>query len=187
MTVLPIRVDDIKDAILDFGIQDRITFNEVEMDSDIVRGFLHRYTIHSAPYAEPTLCSDIYYAKNLDDDWARLVCVKELVHIFDSTRTIVKTGDDVVQLIEQLSMPFDIDTLPDTDIKSISDRIGMIVALALLLPRDARDLLRPKYEASEITDEEISLAARLPVRFVKIVMLPHFEEIVDSFIGVAHN
>ena len=187
MTVLPIRVDDIKDAILDAGIQDQITFNEVEINSGIVRGFLHRYSIHSVPYADPTLCSDIYYAKDLENDWARLVCVKELVHIFDSTRIIVKTRDDVVRLVEQLSMPLDIDSANESDIKSISDRTGMIIALALLLPKGVRDLLRPKYEASEITEEEISLAACLPLRFVKVLMLPNIDNIVNSIIGIAEN
>ena len=79
-TLLPIYVREICDYMVSgrLAIKDRIQFVGVEIDVEVLRGFLHQYTEGpiKGSMLRPMACADIYYDREQPIEWQRLVCAK---------------------------------------------------------------------------------------------------------------
>ena len=81
---LPIDLAEIAQAITELGFSDEIKFQEVDADSAQLRGAFYQYYYHRAAYALPTWVTCIFYNKEEPAEMQRVICCKELMHIFDS-------------------------------------------------------------------------------------------------------
>jgi hypothetical protein len=92
-----------------------------------------------------------------------LVIVKEALHVFDSNKACVSTPDDLRQLIPAIisnelhNAPF----LP-----AINDRFGAYKAMAVLMPREARQKLGEAIESGSRTVQEVAHFVKLPEAYV---------------------
>ena len=179
-TELPIKVADVVALILKMGIQDEIQFIGVDLDTAVLRGQICRYTRRNTVYGDPIWCSDIYYARGQDAEWRRIVCVKELIHIFDKNSRVTVSEKDVRHLIDRISMPPDLQNIRNDGLQVGMDRLADMQALAILLPKDARDLLMPHYEAEKLTDGDIASIACVPERYVRLVMSKQWNDILPA-------
>lgn len=182
---IPVDVNDVRERLIAMGVQDEITFHFVKMDKDKIRGILYRYTRHASPYGEPILCSDICIADDQGDEteaWHRLVAVKEMLHISDCTNLTAASEEAIDNLFTALSLPPDLRAPEVTDKRSVlNDRMRTYIALAILIPRAAREALRKVY-LTQLTDDEIALMAGVPIRYVDVVMGTAFERSIKIFV-----
>lgn len=167
---LPIDVNDVATQVKALGIQDEIRFIPVEMNTDVIRGNIHRYTLPALAYKEPCRCADIYYDGQQSDDWKRLVCCKELVHLFDPAGSTVKNKDDLRRQVEKIVLPSEFQDPVDDGLKVITDRLATYYAAAILLPLAARALLLPAIDDGKLTVEDVGRIADIPTRYAALVL-----------------
>jgi hypothetical protein len=189
-TTLHIDVNDVRDQLLELGVQDEIKFHFVKMDHSKIRGLLHRYTKTVVPYGEPIFCSDILIPIEMgeeEESWQRLVAVKELLHITDSSELSAQSEEAVNNLFEQFSLPPELREPVGTTAllkKSfLNDRVRIYAALAVLIPVGCRELLRPLFKEKLLSAREIAEIAKVPMRYIPIVMDNDFEEFIAALLG----
>jgi hypothetical protein len=184
-TTLPIDVNDVRERLIEMGVQDEILFHFVKMDSRKIRGILHRYIKHARPYAEPTFCSDICIAEDQgeeSDAWQRLVAVKEMLHISDCENLTAASEDAVDNLFVAFALPPDVRDPEITDKRSVlNDRMRTYIALAILIPRACRDHLRQLYP-QKLSDLDVALMAMVPERYIPLIMDHNFEHSLGVFL-----
>lgn len=172
---LHIEVNAVRDHVLSLGFQDEIRFHFVNIEENILRGLLYRYTKHAVVYGDPIRCSEICIAKSLTPEWKRLVAVKELLHITDTEDQTAQSESAVEMLIRRLSLPFEI---REETKSSLNDRTHIIPALAVLVPKGCRDILRPLYVDGKITTVDIGNMAQIPERYSDLIMSDFFEDLI---------
>ncbi|MBX5190105.1 hypothetical protein HJB86_14440 [Rhizobium sp. NZLR3b] len=176
-TRLPVGVNAVRDQIVQLGVQDEIRFHLVDIDPTILRGLIYRYTKHSAPYSDPIFCSEICLAKDQEYEWQRIIAVKELLHITDTEEETAQSERAVDKLIERLSLPFE---LREETRSSLNDRSHVLPALAILVPKEIRRLLRELRAQDKITDIDVARMAKIPERYGAIVLSEMFENAIEA-------
>lgn len=188
--LLHVDVNDVRDQLVDMGVQDEIRFHFVKMDAGKIRGIVYRYTKHAAAYGNAVLCSEIAISDDMGDEdeaWKRLVAVKELLHVADCVKISAESAEAVDILFNNFSLPpelrHDLQNGPKNTASYLNDRIRIYVALAILIPEGCRLPLRELYEAGKISDREIADIAKIPERYIPTVMRPQFETSLQTFLG----
>ena len=95
---LHVDVNDVRDQLVDMGVQDEIRFHFVKMDAGKLRGIVYRYTKHSGVYGESILCSEIAISNDMgneDEAWKRLVAVKEMLHVADCVNISAESSEAI--------------------------------------------------------------------------------------------
>lgn len=164
---LPIPVDSVLEWIRANTDHKMIELHAVRRDHKAFRGGFRRKTIirpGALPYQEDfDILTQIFYGEDLDDDWKRLVIVKEALHVFDGPNECVTTPEALRQLIpgiitrELQGAPF----LP-----ALNDRYGALRAMAVLMPETVRPRLAAAVEEGSRTVEEVAVYTRLPETYV---------------------
>lgn len=88
----------------------------------------------------------------------------------------------MLQLAKDIILPLDILMKTQTNPSShvLSDNTMLIPALAILLPRDFLDEIRPYYEADKVSVADISKLAKVPSAYVRVALSPIWQELVDK-------
>lgn len=170
---MPIRVDAVRAWIIDAGLQDEIVFVPSDIDTTKLLGVIHQFTYRKTPYGDPIRASDIYFAKALNVCWFRLVCCKELMHIFDAENQ--RAGSR--QLAAQLTFDIVIPPAPDARMSPqvLSDWLAIVKALIVLVPIDVLEALRHSYESAEKkTTYDIALFLRIPEAYIAYLFSERF-------------
>lgn len=174
-TVLPIDVNAVLGAIVSNGVDCDVEFIGVDYDTDILQGQIRLFHSHSAPYADPTLCANIYYDRSLSVDWQRFICCKELFHLLDPP-SATTSGKDIHALAESIGL------MPEMQVDSLAaniDRLAEFRALAVMFPFAARELLIPKFKDGDISLDDIARLADIPRRYAAFVMSERWEQVHD--------
>lgn len=191
-TRAPIKINDVRNHILQARVQDEINFVGVVYDVSVLRGKLVQYCKHSGPYSEPTFVSDIYYDKKQPMSWRRLVCCKEMMHILDPEMFKAKTVSQVSQLIAKIALPPDLAQIvqesenniaPDAEyhtLRAMLDQYTDVKAVATLFPIAIRELILPKFNSGALTLSDIASLLDIPVRYVSLVMSPSWPNLYDA-------
>jgi hypothetical protein len=189
LTHAPIKINQVREAILSFGLQDEIVFVGVDLDTEVVRGSVVQYTYRNGVYAEPTRATDVYFAKSLPLPWKRLVICKELLHIFDGPLSRTATREDAEVLLRKIVLvPQLVETAEEIrrdGIQVWTDRLQILTAAALLFPQATRDLLLPKLQANSISLEDIERVVQLPFPYVQMVMSDFWPACYESVVKFA--
>jgi hypothetical protein len=187
--LLHVDVNDVRDQLIDMGVQDEIRFHFVKMDAGKLRGIIYRYTKHATTYGNAVFCSEIAISDDMGDEdeaWKRLVAVKELLHVADCVKISAESVEAVNTLFDNFSLPpelrNDLHNGPKNTKSYLNDRIRIYVALAILIPEGCRIPLRELYNAAKISNREIADIAKIPERYIPVVMGPKFEESLKTFV-----
>lgn len=181
-TILPVDIDDVRDFILNLGTVDRIIFHSVNSESAVLRGLLY-HTKDKPPYFQgERVTANIAYCVDLPIDHQRIIACKELLHILDVGGQIAATRPSVSRLVTEIVLPQSLgNDWAKLQKVTASDKLGVLMALAVLLPRDAIAELRPFYEKGEIGIEEIATLAQLPEPYVAFAMTDEWFSFVEKF------
>jgi hypothetical protein len=167
---VPLEIPEIRDAILDLGFQDDIRFIPCDkMDPALLRGVFHQFTRHPRPYAEPELWTLIIYSSQMSPEWQRLVCAKELIHIFDGKAEKTKTPDELQGLIDKIIGPLSTEDFGLADVMAAKDKLAVYQALAIIFPDAAWVDARKALEGGK-PREQVMAQASIPMQFVNLVL-----------------
>jgi len=176
---LPIDIErEVMPEFLKLGVKDEIYFwADPKLNPAIVSGEIEHWEY---PMQEndpnPRRVADITYAKQMSDDWHRLVCCKELLHLLDPIETRVSRPEDIDKLIEKIILPSDLQD-PFTDgIHALTDRVAITYAAAVLFPMGARNILLP-HAGKKLSLPKIAQMAEIPIRYAYLVMSETWPEI----------
>lgn len=187
-TELHIDVDDVRDKLKELGVEDEITFHFPEMDAGKIRGMLDRWERPNGVYAETVTVADIIIASDMgseDDYWKRLVAVKELLHLADCADLSAESEEAVNALFHNFALPPELRYSPSDGAKNtksyLNDSTRFYLALAVLVPKQCRDALRPFYP-EKLKDSTIADFARIPERYVSEIMNETFDQVIKTFL-----
>jgi len=121
------------------------------------------------------------FRKGLTPDWERLVAAKELLHITDNDQFSARSQQAVETLIANFSAPHEVREYTDS---FSNDRIQIILALAVLVPKECRRILRRLIAAKKITHDELATMAHIPPRFSETILSEEFESFVTSMLDI---
>ena len=173
-TELPVRIDDVRDQALEYDVVDEFQFIAVGIDPKILLG-MHRMYVVDRPDGSKHRIAQIFWSSHISDvPLMRLVCCKEVLHIFDEESHTARSTEAVDKLIDLIVVP------PSSGFTAseLSDRRGMLRALMVLLPRDALEIIRPKYEAGEMSVEDVARLADIPGNYERLALSPTWRDIV---------
>lgn len=176
--VLPVPVDDIVGWITENTDHKIIRFHPVPRPKKAYRGAFRRRSVSTkASYdSDPEIITDILFGEDLPPEWKRLVITKELTHVFDPEPSRVNSEDKVRRLVPAVMLnelgksPF----LP-----ALEDHLGVLKALALLIPRGARVKLKSAVESNSRSVLDVATYVGVPVTYVDI-WLQFGEEMEES-------
>lgn len=189
-TVLHIDVNTVRDQLVEMGVADDITFHFVNMKAGSIRGIVYRYKRLNPPYGQCPECADIVIAEDMGEDgeneyWQRLVAVKELLHLADCNSLSAESQTAVDALFHNFALPPELRNPANSDLirthSYLNDNVRLYFALAILVPASCREILRSKYKVA-LSDREIAAIAKIPTRYVPIVMDAKFDEMLDLFL-----
>lgn len=184
-TRLPVKLADVKAQIVESGIVDQIHRYAVDVDPKILRGIFRLYN-HKPPYAPDGgyTIAEVIYSMHLPPFEARLVQVKEMLHVYDKEEEMASKMEQVQQLAEDIILPMEVlmklKGLPSGQV--LSDRSMIFPALAVLLPRDFLDEVRPMVKANQVSASVIAQAAQVPVEYVRFALRDDWQAILDGLI-----
>lgn len=174
---LPVEVDQIVAAINEMGLQDEIYLFEADTDPTKIIGAFKQFTYHKGVYAEPTLVTHIIYSSKVPLEWQRVICVKELVHIFDSAVSKTDTEEEVSQLLDKLIGPLSSEDYGIADLQATTDRLALYQSLPLLLPKAALISARNAVESGSATLDDVAEWACMPAVLVGLMLGEHWKTI----------
>lgn len=176
----PIQIDEIVSWLTSNGFQDEISFYPVEMDSKTLRGVMTQYTRRDGVYGEPKLITDILYPKSANACWERMICCKELMHLFDTPLEKTKTSEQIDKLTSSLTSPAGKDSSPDY----FAEGIAIYRALLLLAPIEIIERLRPHYDTGAKQDYDIALFLRIPEHYIGFLFSSAYMRIAHGLLGL---
>ena len=174
-TDLPIEVEEIANILVELGCQDDIRFFDVNADPAKIRGVFHQFSYRPGVYADPVTVALIPYNSNDPMEWQRLVCCKELMHLFDSDLERTDNEEEVPSFLDKLLGPMSTDDFGLADFMASKDKMATYQCLPLLMPHAALQVARQAVHDGRKTPEEIAEWAKIPVRFVRLMLAEHWE------------
>jgi hypothetical protein len=170
VTTLPIEVEEIAHKIKELEYQDEIHLFPADCDQTVLRGVYTQFRYHAAVYGDARWVTHIAYCKSVPLEWQRVICAKELVHIFDSPAAMTDTADEVNGLLDKLVGPLSTEDYGFADIMATKDRLALYQCLPLLLPKASLDIAREEVRAGRKTAQEVADWACMPVRLVELML-----------------
>jgi hypothetical protein len=172
-TKLPVPLKMVKDHIIETGLVDRIRRVPVPLEEYLIYGGYHLYK----DLETGDRIALIGYPADHGERFARLVTVKEMLHVTDPHEATAPTKDKVDQLIDDLLVAGAANMI---GLPARFDKKGLLRALTILLPRDALDARRSAFKKGELKVAQIAAEARVPAGFTEIALRDEWEKIVES-------
>lgn len=166
-TVLPVRVADVVQFILQKGAVAEIIQVPLDVDTRVLTGGFYMFRDLAPPYEEAPIIAKIGYPKSAPDAVQRLVKVKEILHILDPGPARAATKDAVSSLIGDLILD---EAREEVGLPAAYDHTQIVSAVAILLPEAALDVLRPMFKRGDMNAEDVAELAKIPVAYVKIAL-----------------
>jgi hypothetical protein len=184
---LPVEVDEIRDALIGFGIQDRIILSPEPLDAGTLKGAFYKWTEHNAVYGEPQWVTLVVYPANEPIEWQRLICAKELIHVCDLPGVRASDPEAVAALATKLLGPFEASKQDEMDIVAALDKLAQHLSINLLFPKAARQLARAKLADGEKTVEEIADWALVPLPSAQLALDEKWESLSTALIEIGNG
>lgn len=188
-TTLHIDVNEVRDQLVSLGVDATITFHFVKMDVGRIRGLLDLWERQAGVYNTfPETVADIVVNSDMGEEdwyWKRLVAVKELLHLADCETLRAESREAVDVIFHKFALPPELRFSPKAGNNTrsfLNDATRFYLALAVLVPKACRELLRPLYVNETLRDHDIAEFAQIPERYVSEVMSEGFEHLIQSFL-----
>ena len=179
---LPIEVHEIADILIDLGYQDEVRFYAVPADQKQIRGAFHQFTYRPGIYADPQMVALISYNSNDPIEWQRLICCKELMHLFDRDLERTDNEEELANFLDKLLGPLSTDDYGLADLMAAKDKMATYQCLPLLMPRAALQIARQAVADGQKTPEQIAEWARIPVHFINLMLDEQWDTINGALI-----
>lgn len=181
-THLPVKLADVAQHVVEISPVDVLRRYAVDIDPTILHGMYRQY-LHRPPYkAGGEIVGEVIYSKHLHPFDARMVQCKEMLHAFDEKSEMASDQEQVRQLAKDIIVPMGVllqlQGMPSHQV--ISDNGAIFPAIAVLLPRDFLDEIRPIYAAGRVSVSQISQLAMVPPGYVRFALREQWREILET-------
>jgi hypothetical protein len=181
-THLPVKLADVAAHIIETSPVDRLVRYAVDIDPAILQGMYRQYR-HKPPYIPGgEMVGEVIFSKHLDPFDARMVQCKEMLHAYDKGAEVASDQVQVEQLAKDIIVPLGmlikLQRLPSHQV--VSDNGGIFSAIAVLLPRDFLDEIRPLHEQGRVTVAQISQLAQVPSEYVRFALRGDWQAILET-------
>ena len=176
-TRLPVLLDHVVEHILETGVVASIDIFALDLDPRYLQGFCMVFLDKPRNSINHHRRAWIGYSDKLSREMARLVVCKELLHLLDNHRETAQQREQVSDLIDQVVLSEEAKRL---GLPAVSDQAGWLLALAVMMPRDAIAELKEK-QGKSLSPETIAKIARLPEQYVKLAFTDLWARVLESF------
>jgi hypothetical protein len=153
--------------------QDRFYFVEADLDREISFGHFKRFRERDGVYVDPQWVTEVRYAAGLNWCWRRFVCVKELMHAFDTEAEQANTPEKFRTLLNELELrPPDPSQMLNSENRAVWRAMAALAPASLVVPHEE------DYKAGNISDYDVALSLRIPKFYVPHIMDETFPRIV---------
>lgn len=157
-----------------------VEFWACSLDSTISRGHMILYLDRSSAYDDEYIVASIRYDREMESDWRRFVCCKELMHVFDISRERVDGREKFLKLMEELeNAPLPIERSPMYD----SEMNAEWMAVLAICPQRLRDYYLAELQSGAMKSGEIATALRIPKLLIGSIMSETYMRVLESLTG----
>lgn len=147
----------------------------MEMNTDYMLGkYISHRNEDNLYYKSPPGTSIILLSESLSPDWARIVQIKELMHLFDDPPQHTNTAEEFEQLLIGLC-----EALQGRTPQEESELECLWRALSIICPEELRLDLSRQRDAKQLTDVEIAKQLLIPVIFVPYIFAASYKSNVQ--------
>ncbi|WP_367354087.1 hypothetical protein [Agrobacterium pusense] len=169
----PVQIPDVFKQIQSVVLDEKVEIHGYDRHFSKLRGLHYRYYKPAHPNSAlmPERVAVAAYSLEQPNDWQRLVCCKELVHIFD--REPIKTSSkvEVIRLGHHVGGNIKFDNVDDNNIQSFFDEVAKYQALAILFPFGMReDILATGVTLDQTLFHKVAAQVEVPVEYVQMVL-----------------
>jgi hypothetical protein len=122
--------------------------------------------------------SIILLSNSLTPDWARIVQMKELMHLFDDPTQHTNNAEEFEQLLIGLC-----DKLEARTFQEESELECLWRAIAICCPEGLRVELNQQRNGKQISDLDIATRLQIPERFVPHLFAPYYKDNVQHLLS----
>lgn len=173
-----VSVEDVRNAILEREYAESIEVFAVDLDQNVSLGHvIIRDTKEERYEDEGGWAASIRIDHEQNTCWARFVCCKEMMHIFDGPDEVVDTKAKFIKLLQE------IEAKPPERSKALgSEYKAEWMALLILCPKPERDRYKDLFEQGQVSAYEVALHFRIPERFVMPLLGEFYDISYDALI-----
>lgn len=179
---MPVEVSEVVEVVIALGYQDRIYVHPESRETGKVWGAYVQFRENAVPYAAPDFVSYVIYNSNIEPEWQRVVCCKELVHICDKEISKANTQEKVSGLFEKLLEPPSTKDFNLASYLAAEDIFTIFPALGVLFPEAARRQALSAVEDGSRSVTEIADWACLPVPLIQLSLQPEWPELLAKIV-----
>lgn len=147
-------------------------------DTRVLRGLFLCGNSNSALVKQNNGHPVVVVARGMTEDWERLVQVKEMMHLFDEDDEMTSSEAQLEELLNALIAPSSVQTAQvRTEVEAV------FMALACFCPEDTRQQFMKDIALGHTEEYEVALKLKLPQQYVRVLLAPHFSEVIDHILG----
>jgi hypothetical protein len=111
----------------------------------------------------------VFYNSNITPQEQRVICCKELVHLYDDGETVTRTAGDLAHLVDDV-IAMEPPPTAGIRIQGLADKIAIFYALAILFPDEMRGDLKDLLDDQAIDHTTIAQLFDIPEYYVSFLM-----------------
>lgn len=173
-----VSVMAVRGKIIEDGFAVEITIDAVELDAEVSLGHVVVKDKREERWDdEERLHASIRFHRKQNRCWARFVCCKEMMHVFDGPDEIVDTKEKFIKLLEEIeAKPLERSAVFGSEFRA------EWMALLVLCPKPERDKFRELLTSDEIGRYDVAWHFRIPEDFVAALMSEHYDYAYERLI-----
>jgi hypothetical protein len=182
---VPVDINDVLALVRELVPTLKIKVRGVNVDPSKLRGTCYRYAIDDAKILLPQQVAYIVYSRQMEPEWQRLVCCKELVHILEPDPIWTSTKEKVLHLAERVIRPLDVTPagLNPNSIGAVFDQLAKWHAMAILFPFGLWEEALPLVKKGKVTAEQVADWVELPVDHVAFVLSDEWKAVRETLLA----
>lgn len=176
-TKVPVRLEHVLAHVKEFGPADEVSRYPVKFQDYTLTGGLRVFREIGPPYKDGRVIAQIAYPIEWPEEWQRIVCVKEMLHLVDPPSARSATRVQVEQLVRELTSL----AAPSVSI-GLPTRMDLLnghLALVVLAPRAAIDDLWPMYKSGRLTVEAVAEMLKIPSGYARTALTDEWLKVVE--------
>ena len=179
----PIEITDVLKQIQSVVLDERVEIEGYNRPATKLRGYHHRY--HIPPHPDSALMPErvavAAYSVQQENGWQRLVCCKELIHIFDREPIRTSSKDEVVRLGHHIGGGEKFDKIDASNMQGFFDQIAVYQALAILFPFGLREAIVTSGKTIDVP--VVANHVDLPMKWVSMVLNDRWPLLRESLLA----
>lgn len=157
-----------------------IKFWPVDLDPQVALGYIRYDRDRDSPYSEPFRVANVRFDRQQNRCWRRLICGKELMHIFDEAAEQVSDRGRFLRLMQE----FEVRPMAGDESPMFNSEIrAEWMALIILCPKRLRDAVRPLWLNKTLTSLEVALKFKIPEDTIESLMSDYYDTALQRLIG----